>query len=338
MKSYKRLHFFYTNVFLLALFIFLVGTVYSQANNTITGFVQGNEREPVNNAAVELSDDFHRLISRITTDGAGRYSFFRLPLGRYSIRVTVLGSNYDEQSVDVEIISASRSTSSSETIQQNFTLRIKNKDGEGLRASNGVIFAQDIPKGAQVHYENGLSAIKDKKIDLGISELKIAISIFPHYYLALDRLGELYIEQLNFKDAVVVLNTAIETNPRSFSSQYGLAYSLCQTQQTKEALAVVDKSLEVNPSSVNALFLRGVILKRLGLYKEAVESLKLAKKKSTEPPPDIYWQLSLIYTNNLKQYGDAAKELELFLKAKPNYSEADKVRDLIKKLRAKPSE
>ncbi len=335
MKSDKRVHFFCSNVFLLALFIFFASSVYPQASNTITGFVQGNGREPISNATVELSDDFHRLISRITTDGAGGYSFLRLPLGRYSIHVTVLGSNYDEQSVDVEIFTASSSGNSRETIQQNFTLRPKNSDPKSSRSVNGVVFAQDVPKDAQTHYENALLAIKDKKIDFGISELKAAIGIFPNYYQALDRVGELYIEQLNYTDATSVLTTATSANPRSYSSQYGLAYSFYQLQRTQEALSAVDKSIELNPSSVNALFLRGVILKKLGQYDEAVESLKLAKKKSPGTLPDVHWQLSLIYTNNLKRYADAANELELFLKAKPDYPEAEKVRDLIKKLRVK---
>lgn len=310
-------------------------TIHGQANNIISGFVQDHGHSPIHNAAVELSDDFHRLIGRATTDGGGRYFFSRLPLGRYYMKVSVLGSNYEEQSAEVEITSAHRSATSAETVQQNFSLRQKSNDPNASRSTTGVIYAQDVPKEAQILYEKALSDLKGKKTDQGIDELKGAINAYPQYYTALQRLGEEYIAQQNFKEAVDVLTTATEINSRSYDGHYGLAYSLFQLTRSSEAIGAIDKSLVINPSSVNSLFLRGVILKQIGRYDEAVESLNKAKKLSPTPASDIHWQLSLIYTNNLKKYSAAATELELFLKAKPNYAEADKVRELIKKLKAK---
>jgi len=319
----------------LSCFFLMTVQIRAQSNNTITGFVQDGGRTPIASAAVELMDDFHRLVARVTTDGAGRYSFFRLPLGRYSIRVSLLGSDFLEETVELEITSAARSGSSAETIQQNFILHQKNLVRTGPRPVNQVIVAQDIPKDAQKLYEKALSSLKDKRSDDAISELKNAVAIFPRYHLALQKLGEEYIARQRFQEAIDVLLLVIEIEPRSYDGQYGLAYSLYQMQKHQDALVAVDKSLEINSSSVNSLFLRGMILKHLGLFEKAVESLNMAKKKSTVPAPDIYWQLSLIYTNNLKKYSAAADELELFLKAKPDYAESEKVRDLIKKLRAK---
>ena len=323
------------NILFCCSIFFISSEVRAQGNNSITGFIQDAERDPIPQATVELSDDFHRMVARTTTDGAGRYAFYRLALGRYSIRVSLLGSNYEEQTADVEIISAARSSSSSETMQQNFRLRQKINDPQASRSVKGVIFAQDIPPEAKKLYEKGLSDLKAKRTDQGIDALEDALRIFPTYYLALEKLGEEYIAQQKFKEAVDIFTTATETNSRGYNSHYGLAYSLFQLQKFVAALAAADKAIEINSSSVNGLFLRGVILKQLSRYEEAVESLNKAKNKSSTPFPDIHWQLSLIYTNNLKKYLAAADELELFLKAKPNYADADKVRDLIKKLRAK---
>lgn len=305
---------------------------YGQINNIITGFIFGPEQRPVSDASVELLDDNYGLISRVKTDGSGRYIFSRLQRGRYYIQVSVLASNYDRQIKEVEISGINRSASN-DTVQQNFYL--KPKPSNDLLAVNGVVFAQEIPKDAQKLYENANSLLKEKKIDEGLAELKKALEIFPSYYLALDRLGQEYISQQKYQDAYDVLTKAVEINPKGFSSQYSLGYSLYQLKKYKEAIVPLKKSVEIVPGSTNGFFMLGVCLKQIGNYEAAVEHLKKADKLSNSGQADIHWQLSLIYTNNLKRYAEAAYELELFLKAKPDFVEAEKVRDLINKLKAK---
>ncbi len=326
---------------LIGIVFFLLGSLYTsspllaQGNNSISGFVQDQSRTPIPQATVELNDDLNREIARTTTDGGGRYNFYRLRLGRYSIRVSVLGSNLAEQTIELEIASAARSSTSSETVQQNFILRNKNFDPQAPRQVTSVVFAQEVPAEAKKRYEQGLDDLKANRMDRGISELEAAITLFPKYYLALERLGDEYIAKQKYKEAIGAFLTALEVNPKAVGSHYGLAYGLYQLNAHNEALVEVDKALELNSTSVNALFLRGMVLKQIGRYEDAVKSLIKARSKASSPMPDVAWQLSLIYTNNLKKYAGAADELELFLKAKPDYAEAEKVRDLIKKLRAK---
>lgn len=321
--------------------VFFVGVLAFSAqaqNNAITGFVFGLERNPIPNVPVELSDENYSLVSRVTTDGIGRYLFQRLRRGRYYVRVSPIATDYEAQTKDVEISGISGGAginSGSDTIQQNFYLQVKSRRNGSSPAINGVVFAQDIPKEAQKLYEKAISDLNNKNTDEGFSELKKAVEIFPQYYLALDRLGQEYINQRRFEDARDVLIKAVEVNPRGFSGQYSLAYSLYQLKKYTEAHGTVKKALSITPDSVNSLFLLGVCLKQLGRYEEAVENLKKANVLSNSQQPDIHWQLSLIYTNNLKRYADAAKELEIFLELKPDYREAEKVRELIKQLKAR---
>ncbi len=313
-----------------------VSQVIGQANNVITGFVFGIERRPVSEVSVELLDDNYSLLSRMKTDGSGRYLFSRLPRGRYYIQVSPLGTNYERQTKDIEISGISRGAATNagaDTIQQNFYLT--QKDSNNLAVVTGVVFAQDVPKEAQKLYEKAISSLKDKKTDEGVTNLQKALEIFPTYYLVLDKLGEEYINRQRYQEASEVLLKAVEINPKGFSSQYSLGYALYQLKKYPEALEVIKKSVEIAPNSINSFFLLGVCLKQIGRFDEAVEKLKKADKLSNSEQADIHWQLSLIYTNNLKKYAEAANELELFLKLKPNYEEAEKVKDLIKKLKAK---
>lgn len=311
--------------------VLITVSLYGQANNSVIGFVYSDGRVPLAEATVELNDDLHRLVSRVRTDGGGRYGFYRLPLGRYTVKASILGGNYQEQTAEIEITSASRTSSGNETVQQNFTLRLK-QSNPGM---TGIVFAQIPPDEARKSYEKALEDFKDKKADQGLIGLEKSVSIFPQYYLALERLGEEYILRKKYKEAVGAFLTALEVNPKAFGSHYGLAYSLYELKVWDEALKSVEKALEINPASVNPLFLKGMIFKQKSRYWDAVEVLNTAKKKATSPMPEIFWQLSLIYTNNLKEYDLAADQLESFLKAKPDYAEAEKVRSLIKRLRSK---
>jgi len=331
------------------LFFFLCSTAISyeiqakanfQTNNSISGFVFGNERRPVSEVRVELLDEYNRSVFNTRTDGAGRYSFYRLSQGRYSVRVLPLGTGYEEQTRDVEIVNITRQSggrtvvSASDNIQQNFYLQLK-RNADNVPVTNGVIFAQDIPKEAQKIYQKAVSDLNEKKVEEGLIELKKAIEIFPDYYLALTRLGQEYITQQKYEEARNVLGKAVTINSKDYESQYALGYSLYKLNSHTEAVEALKKSLEINQVSVNGLFLLGINLKQLGKYEEAVVSLKKAEKLANPPLPDIHWQLSLLYTNNLKNYSAAADELELFLKASPDFEEAAKVRALINTLRAK---
>jgi len=53
--------------------------------------------------------------------------------------------------------------------------------------------------------------------------------------------------------------------------------------------------------------------------------------------PDINWNLALLYAHNLQQYGKAADELELFLKATPNNPDTANIKKLIANFREKQS-
>ncbi len=311
--------------------------IHGQANNVVTGYVFGLDQRPISEVNVELLDENYSLIARMKTNGAGRYMFSRLRRARYYLQVSPIAADYEGQTKEIEIVGISRggaSDAGADTIQQNFYLRLRRAASQNL-GINAVVFAQEIPKEAEKLYEKAVSALKDKKRDEAIAELQKALEVFPTYYLALEKLGEEYINQQKYQTASEILLRAITINPNGFSSQYSLGYALYQLKKYPEALKAINRSVEIAPISVNGNFLLGVCLKQLGNYAESVEHLKKAVKLSPSPQPEIHWQLSLIYTNNLKKYGDAAQELELFLRARPDYEEAEKVKELIRKLKVK---
>ena len=308
-------------------------SIYAQSNNTVTGFVFTADRRQLEGIKVELQDEFYRTLARDTTDRSGRYIFARLSQGRYYIKALPMGNGFEEQTIELEIVNIIQQ--SSESFQKDFYLREK-KDGRPAQSRIGVVFAQDIPPAAKKHYETALDKLDDAKKQGEVTdELLKAIDIFPDYYLALEKLAQQYIKLQNFNNAAIVAAKAVEINPKGYDSWYALGYSYFQLKQAQEAVLALRTAVELNAASVNALFLLGVNLRQVGKFPESEEFLLKAKKLAVTPISEIHWQLALLYTNNLHKYSDAVKELELFLRVNPSYAEADKVKDLIKKLKAK---
>jgi tetratricopeptide (TPR) repeat protein len=162
-----------------------------------------------------------------------------------------------------------------------------------------------------------------------------AIQIYPNYFLAFEKLALHYINLQDFKNSSQAAQRAVEINPKSFDSWYALGYSMHQLKDFSGAATALKVALTLNPGSVNALFVLGTDLRLSGDPQESEANLLKAKKLAPSPVAEIHWQLALLYTNNLKKYPEAIKELELFLKASPNYAEVDKVKTLIATLRSK---
>ena len=119
MRSYSFREFFW-----LALFIGLIlscaglsrsSVTFGQdggIGNSISGHVFGVDRRPLSDLHVELVDDLSRTIARARTNASGHYSFFRLPAGRFAVRVLPFGTDYEEQEQTVEITNFRRSSGS----------------------------------------------------------------------------------------------------------------------------------------------------------------------------------------------------------------------------------
>ena len=204
-----------------------------------------------------------------------------------------------------------------------------------IRRINEVVFAQEIPDEAKKFYDDALSKFEDKKRDEGIDLLNKAITVFPDYFLALDRLGNEYLVQSKFVEAENLFKKAIEINKNTYSSKYGLGAAQYQLKKYAEAENTLQNAVVTNPNSINAFYLLGKVQRELKQYEKSETNYLKAKKLSNNSLSDIHWELALLYYYNLKRYNEAADELELYLKAKPDAENKEQVKKLIKTFRTK---
>lgn len=315
-----------------------------QNNSTISGQIFSNQRTPLRDIYVELLDDVYGSLGQTRTDSSGRFIFRGLPNGNYKIRVKPYGTDYMEQSKDVQLFALQRSTNAGVTgaveEQVDFYLKVRENANTGPLAAPGAIFVQEVPADAKKLYEAGIASLREKKDKEGFESLKRSLEIFPNYYLALDRLGTEYVTRGHNEAAFVLLSKAIEVNPRGFSSMYGLGLAQYNLKLTDKAIESLQRATNLYNKSGGAYMWLGMALRRAGKHNEAEVALKRANELGEKKAAEVHWQLAALY-NDQKRYGEAADSLELFLKNQPpsndpeKSKQAEKIRESIRQLREK---
>lgn len=304
---------------------------YAQGN-TVSGQVFGVQRQPVVEANVELLNEFSQLVARTRTDTSGRYFFSNVPSGNLVVHILPREPEYEEASQQVpEIINFTRETPSGTRLtgfdnqQLDFYLKLR----KGVNLVNEALFVQQVPDNAKKLYEKGIDELRNKKQDEGLSSIKAAIEAFPKYFDALEKLGTDYVRLGHYQAAQVLLTAAVEVNPRSYRSWYGLAYALNVQGFVDDAYEAAKKSVGLYDQSADSLLLYGNLLRSKKQYTESEKELLKAIDVSHDGIPLAHWYLALLYANDLKRFGDAAKQLSIFLKQQPDSKDAERIRKLI---------
>ena len=319
-------------------FLFLLTLLVSQTSlanasallNRIEGQVYNPDRLPVADAYVELVNAVESTLSRTKTNAAGRFSFFGVPNGRFVVKVIPAGTNYLQQSQEVELASIT-STGTDSAYIDFYLVYDKRAINTAPDRPAEAVFVQDVPPNARRLYESGANDLK-KNWDKGVEEIEQAVAIFPDYFDALARLGQEYNSHQKYDKAYPYLLKAIDVNQRSYNSYYGLAYSFYQLKQIPAALKAAQATVTLNGNSADAQLLYGTLLRVSGNFQDAEKTLLKAKSIAKKPNPEVYYQLALVY-NKLNRNQEAASELETYLKIYPDSPDKKKVQELIDKLK-----
>lgn len=323
-----------------------------QGRSAIYGIVYGEDRRPVADVYVELLDDVNSSIRQIKTDMSGRFQFTGLVDGRYMIKIRPGNTGYLEHNQQVVISAVSSVRPSGEGGRSggadnqhiDIALRLDQRLTLGpFSGAPAVVFAQDIPPAARRHYDQGIAYLREKKEAQGFASLKQALEVFPDYYAALDRLGGEYairgvtektISKEYLQAGLVLLTKATQVNPRSYSSMYGLGWTEFHLGMNTEAIDHLGKAAAIYGKSANAFLFQGRAYRRALMPDKAEEAFKRADQLTNGKDADIHWQLASLY-NDQKRYGEAADQMELYLKNAPKGEDPEKIKDLIKRLREK---
>jgi tetratricopeptide (TPR) repeat protein len=297
--------------------------------NRIEGQVYDPNHRPVQNLYVELLNEVDSVVQRTKTNTAGRFTFTGVPPGRLTVRVLTFGTNFVEQTQEVEIV---KTRNNNDVNYVDITLRYdKRNRGPEVVMPPGVIFVQEIPAAAKALYVKGVADF-DRDQDRGVQEVESALDIFPDYFDALNWLGKEYVSRRNYDKAYPYLLRAIDVNQRDASTYYSLSYAFYQMKKYPAALEAARATTVLAPASVEAQLLYGTILRIAEKYPEAETALLKANSLAKKMNAEVHWQLSLLY-NRLNRNQDTIDELETFLKLVPDSPDKNKIQNMIAKLR-----
>ena len=301
--------------FSLSVFVFISGFAQSVAASTISGFVYGSQRNAVDEVDVELLNENRVTLDRAKTNSIGRYSFTVFGDATYYVRVLPFRYNLIDQTQEITVQTLSQTGQGTGYFQLDFYL--KRKKGGLDDTTTGVVFTQEVPKEAEELYKLAIKDINDKKANSAMNKLIKAIQIFPMYYAASQRLGIELLKTEEYLEATRLFVRAAEANPKSSRAFYYMGFSLNKIgkKYNKGALKALEKAIVLAPKSWEVAFLVGKIHRQEGDYLESEKHLLKSKKLANVKIPDIHIELAQLYGNDLKQYGKAADELELYLKS-----------------------
>jgi Flp pilus assembly protein TadD len=299
----------------------------------IIGTVRDDQGQAVSSIRVTLENENSQSLGTVFADTSGRFHFGRLRSGNYRVSVETVGLPFERRTVAVELQSMPRSTGTSLTEEPMLVDIVLKRKTKPPGSSPAVVFAQEVPPSARDEYNRGATGIK-KDRDAGVAALKKAIELFPDYFDAHELLGTEYVKAGQFENAVAVLLKAVEINNKSFSSMYGLGVAYLSLNRFEESLSWLLRSAEGDHTNPNVFMMQGLAYGRTDRLMESETALKRAYQLGGTSAADAHLYLAGIY-NKQERFGEAWRELELYLREAKGIKDKTKINEMIVNLKAK---
>ncbi len=302
---------------------------------TIFGTIRDEEGRAVSSVRVSLDDENYQPKGTVFADSSGHYQFRNLRPGSYYLRVEPTGLPFEEYSQQLDLLSLSRRASTyDEPMLVDVVLKQKKSRTAPNNTPPGVIFVQVIPPAAREQYDIGASSIKDKTSQLGIDALKRAIEIYPDYFNALELLGTEYVKLGQFQVAVPILIRAVAINNRAASSMYALGVAYLKLNSPAEAIQWLETAAAQDSGNPNIYMMLGLAYGNNLAMNQAESALKKAYQIGRARAADAHLFLAGIYDKQ-ERYGEAWRELELYLKEAEGLKNKTQIKDMIVRLKEK---
>ena len=315
-------------------------TIGTNGTHVIAGYVFfPSGRRAEGNIQVKLQS-LHAGELSLVADSSGSFTFTSLSPGNYTI-VVIAGDEYEigreavfvDSDLDLSRMGVpSIKTSRRYTVM--VTLQLKRNAANHAKGSVVNAALADVPENARTLFEKGLDAGRAGDSLKAIDNLKVAISLYPKFPLALNELGVQYLKINQPHKAVDPLRSAGRLSPDAFTPKLNLGIALLETQQFAEAETQLRDAVKRNDSAPTAHMYLGVVLGRLHSYMDAEKELRRAIELAGNQLALAHYYLGGVYWST-REYRQAADELETYLRLTPNAQDAERVRGTIKELRSK---
>ena len=209
-----------------------------------------------------------------------------------------------------------------------FLKRMENVTGTTISATT-----YNAPNDARHAYEKGRKAFDERKFDDAEKELSKAVKIYPGFASAWSLLGDIHQQQRLLDQAIGDYTQALAADSHLVNPTFGLALVAVQQKKWQDAVQLTDQVARMNATAFpSAYFYNAVANYNLGRLEPAEGRARKFKTLDAEHHhPDVCLLLSQIFIHK-QDYPSAAQELRDYLLLAPNASNAEDVRQTLKRL------
>jgi Tfp pilus assembly protein PilF len=248
-----------------------------------------------------------RPVQTVFADLGGRFVFYNVPRGFYTIRVEIDG-------IDPVTQVLQGSDTSEVTVIVPLGRRTK-VVSNGTNVVDVSEFLERYPKKAVSYFEKGIEALRKKKNDEAVKYFRNAVEFAPTFYEAHNQLGVAYREIGRLDDAEQEFLKAHELNSTSVDPLLSLTALYLDENETDRAVTTGEQAVKANSRSAPAFFTLG-----LALYKAAqLDRAETAFKRALDLAPKmgaVRLMLANVYLK-LRRYDSTLEQLDRYIAENP---------------------
>ena len=262
------------------------------------------------------------------TNDTGNFAFRGLPNGSYTISID---SEKDfepvSQNVDIMVLGAG--------LSQTYTVNLRLVSKGGIMAKPAVISADfaEVPQKARALYDAAIDKSKLGQHQEAIDQLKLAINEHPDFMLAHNEIGVQYLRLGQLENADEAFQKAIKIAPDAFTPIMNRGIANVMMKRYGESIPILRKAVKLNDKSAVGHYFLGQALANLGLFADAEKELQASLALDKVQMKEAHRILAIIYTDRGEKK-KAAEHLEAYLASTPDAADADKLKEMIRQLRA----
>src|SRR5262249_34285121 len=256
-------------------------------------------------------------------DVNGSFTFTSLAPGNYTVIVNA-GPDYEIARENVTIendLNVARGGVSMNPTSRRYTVMVtlqpKRDPGNSTKASVVNAALAEVPEQARGLYQKALELAKMGDSLKAIDNLKVAISLYPKFPLALNELGVQYLKLGQAVNAIEPLKSAVKLSPDASTPKLNLGVALLEAKYYADAAEQLRDANKINSTPTGHMYL-GLALAHLSKDAEAEKELKAAIDSSNNQLAlahyylgGVYWQMATslqVPSEKQQKYNHAADE------------------------------
>jgi len=263
-----------------------------------------------------------QIVARQTVTSNGRYRFNNLNSGVYDL--VVESENVEVARIRVELVAPLATD-----IRQDINLELRPTEASSSKPAS--ISAEDFYQRTSANqklFEKAQAATDNKKYLEAVGLFNELLTNDPKDFQAWTELGTVYLLEEKLTDAEKAYSNAIELRPRFFLGLMNLARLRMMEKNYEGAVDPLTAAVNVHPTSADANYYLGEAYLQIKKGSKAVGYLNQAIKLDPIGKAEVHLRLATLYIA-VGMKDKAALEYEEFLKKKPDYHNANKLRDYI---------